>query len=381
MRVLIVMRGESIVGGGGAERRFGRLFAFFAANADPDFNVMLVVNKALAEGLIASRIVERDAEGLIHPEEDMGIPAFNRWLIRTVRHHQPDVVHLVLIQKSLLPFYLWLRANEPVVVVSTLASANLALDGKCSLMDSAVARIVWDKSRTIDSLYPGTEASLRLRRWRRRIRISPCSFTDYSQYRPSPAKANAIVFAGRLIEGKNPMLLVRAIERINHYAPTLFDTWKVAMYGDGPLKKHVISGIDDYGLGSIVTVGCVDSMSSVLSESRVFVSLQSVDNYPSQSLLEAMACENLVIATDVGNTRLLVNESTGILVDTSVHSLSEALCDVMHSWDAYAPRANRARLHAMEAHSIDRFASYLRNIWTQAATSSPARARMYNGGY
>ncbi|HHX26053.1 MAG TPA: glycosyltransferase family 4 protein [Firmicutes bacterium] len=369
MKIFLVMRGTGLDGGGGAERRFGRLFTFFSVNRKPDLDVYLVTNRVLAQRLIMCGIVDSDAERLIYPEEEMGILAFNRWLIHMVRYHRPDVVHLVLIQRSLLPFYLWLLTNRSVVVVSTLASASIALDGRCSLMQAVTAHIVWAKSRIIDSLYPGTEKSIRLTPWKDRVRISPCSFSDYSQYKPSPAKTNTIVFAGRLSEVKNPMLLLRAIANINQSEPDLLARWRVAIYGKGELERDVISFIDKYGLRGSITVASVNSMTSVLSESRVFVSLQHVDNYPSQSLLEAMACENVVIATDVGNTRLLVNENTGILIHPSTYSLSEALSRVMHDWDAYAPCATRARLYVIENHSVDRFASYLLKVWIEGVST------------
>ncbi len=368
MKVFLIMRGKSLAGGGGAERRFARLFRFFQSSRTPNLDVALVTNKALAESLFECGIVKPGTEGLVHPETDMGIPAFNRWLIDMVRCHQPDVVHLVLIQRSLIPFYTWLYADRSANVVSTLASATVALHGNKTLAGSIASRMVWRRSCIIDSLYPDTEMTCQLGRWIPKIRVSPCSFTDYSEYKPAPNKRNVVVFAGRLVECKNPMLLVKAVSILKETSGDSLSGWKVAMYGDGPLKKEVMSQVDLLGLTDIVSVGSAYSLSNVLSESRVFVSLQETDNYPSQSLLEAMACENVIIATDVGHTRLLVNENTGILIDPSLHALAEALRDVICDWNAYADYGVQAREHVMRHHSIDRFASYMINIWNEAAS-------------
>ena len=54
--------------------------------------------------------------------------------------------------------------------------------------------------------------------------------------------------------------------------------------------------------------------SSILNRTAINVQLQEDDNYPSQSLLEGMASGNAIVATDVGLTRRLVDESNGILI-------------------------------------------------------------------
>ena len=71
--------------------------------------------------------------------------------------------------------------------------------------------------------------------------------------------------------------------------------------------------------------GGVADTAKYLKQSKIFISIQKDNNYPSQSLLEAMACENAIIASDVGETRKLVTENEGILVPLSAEKIADAI--------------------------------------------------------
>jgi glycosyltransferase involved in cell wall biosynthesis len=68
--------------------------------------------------------------------------------------------------------------------------------------------------------------------------------------------------------------------------------------------------------------------------------LQHFNNYPSQSLLEAMACGNAVVATNVGETHRLVDETVGLLIEPEAPALAEALNRLLDSPDL--PRMQQA---------------------------------------
>ncbi|PWS21862.1 hypothetical protein DKP78_21375, partial [Enterococcus faecium] len=82
-----------------------------------------------------------------------------------------------------------------------------------------------------------------------------------------------------------------------------------------PLHDVILARLRSLHLTDSVTVQPYADMSEIFSRSSIFVSLQRTENYPSQSLLEAMAARNAVVATRVGETAKLVrHQETGLLV-------------------------------------------------------------------
>lgn len=107
------------------------------------------------------------------------------------------------------------------------------------------------------------------------------------------------------------MLFLRAIPRVLSAFPEAF----FFLFGEGPLQEEIEKETDRLGLRGKVRVEFLPDVGPILSQSKVFVSLQKHNNYPSQSLLEAMACGNAVVATDRGETRRLVTSDLGILIE------------------------------------------------------------------
>ncbi|MBC7292916.1 MAG: glycosyltransferase family 4 protein [Thermoleophilia bacterium] len=291
---------------------------------------------------------------------------FNLYAIKTIRQLRPSVVHLVLIQRSLIPLYLWLWTQRSLRVVVTMALSHLAYRSRVSLSTRATAWIMWQRADAIDSLYPAFVTAAG-RRYRRKITVSPCSFTDTEAFRPAEQKDNVIVFSGRLIDEKNPLLLLRALISLKDMAPQMLRDWRVHILGEGPLERDVRERIVQAGLEGLVTVERVHCTSPYLRRARIFVSLQKTENYPSQSLLEAMSSGCAVIATDVGQTRRLIDEETGLLVPSdSPSELAEALLSLMVDPKRCDALGRAARERVLAEHSLARFAEYLGQLWRRS---------------
>jgi glycosyltransferase involved in cell wall biosynthesis len=96
-----------------------------------------------------------------------------------------------------------------------------------------------------------------------------------------------------------------------------------------------------------------------LASSRIFVSLQDRNNYPSQALLEAMACGNAIVATDVGSTSKLVDSSTGIRVNGTPEEVARALVKLLNHPSQTEQMGEAARKKVTTEHTIEKFTSYL----------------------
>ncbi len=376
-RVLILMRGGRLFGGG-TERRFWRLFQHMR---ETGHDVHLLVNRRLLEclekGTNSSEVEggpdwsNQNPAMNIHVFEDDdnisgtfgSIVRFNLYAIKMYRVLRPSTVHLVLIQKSLIPFYLWLWTQHSLKVVNTMAFSHFAHRSQVSLSTRLTAWLIWQRADVIDSLYP-TFALAAGRRYRHKIAVSPCSFTDPEEFRPAPHKDNVIVFAGRLIDEKNPLLFVKALALLNRADPLYLRDWRAYVLGEGPLERELREEIVQNGLEAIVSIERVHCTSSYLRKARVFVSLQRTENYPSQSLLEAMSSGCAVIATDVGETRRLIDGKTGLLVkNDSPSELADAMSELMADPQRCNALGHAARERVLAEHTLARFAEYMGQLW------------------
>src|SRR2546427_2476180 len=127
-----------------------------------------------------------------------------------------------------------------------------------------------------------------------KIAVPSGSAIDAEQYQPSPAKEPRVVFIGRLIEDKNPVLFLEAMPAILRAVPAA----RFFLLGDGPLRPQVEQALDRLRLRRCVELGFRADLAPVLGKARVFVSLQRQDNYPSQSLLEGLAGGSGPVATE-----------------------------------------------------------------------------------
>lgn len=360
------MRSGSLSGGGGAERRFARA-AQEARRQGHD--VVLVVNRELADDLNRAHIVAGGDPTLCVPSSYVSAIGFNEWLVRTVGYLEPDIIHLPLIQRSLVPFYAWLGVRPRQRVVQSIAWASL-MDHQGAVDQRLLAHYLVQRATLVDVLYPRFLQSTWADKCGERIRISPCSFTDYDLFRPAPCKENIILYAGRLMPAKNPLLLLASVEQLLLEDEQCLSDWRVEIMGDGPLRTSVQEIASSQSFKGKVTVGSSPSLVEAMRGASVFVSLQARENYPSQSLLEAMACEAAVIATNVGDTGLLVTDDTGVMIPPTKGALAEAIRRLVGNSDLRRALGTKARQRVVSEHTIERFTQYLASLWREAAGTS-----------
>ncbi len=123
------------------------------------------------------------------------------------------------------------------------------------------------------------------------------------------------MFAGRLSDQKNLFFMLRHLAQLKQ---TGFQKLKIHMAGDGPLKKELQSFANNVGLsGNIEWHGWVskNKLLEIYQGSDCFINPSFCEGMPN-SVLEAMACEITVIASNVpGNKDALANYKNGFLFD------------------------------------------------------------------
>ena len=191
-----------------------------------------------------------------------------------------------------------------------------------------------------------------------RIRIAPCSFTDYSKCEVGKKESFEIAFASRLEPDKNPIMYLEAVKIISQKFPSL----RFHLLGEGTLVYEIRDFIESNNLKSKLNFMFHKNPAEIFKETSIFISIQSFNNYPSQSVLEAMACGNAVIATDVGDTRLFVNKENGILIKPDLQNLVNAMEQLVTNPGLLKKMGLIARDFVMKNHTIEKAADYYLNL-------------------
>jgi hypothetical protein len=192
-----------------------------------------------------------------------------------------------------------------------------------------------------------------------RLLVAPCSFSDPSVFRPQ-SKSRAVVFSGHFLRQKGVADLRNIIES------GVGRGYEFYVYGD--------SGGDDEGVrfkGWLVEFCkynpwvklCYSSnMAEAYSRARYMVSLQSISNYPSQSVLEALLSGCHVFMSDSGDSRDFGDH--GCITYLGRDDISR-FWDLLDSYDARwnpsMPLA--ARNYVLQSHSVQRYVRHLETLW------------------
>lgn len=186
------------------------------------------------------------------------------------------------------------------------------------------------------------------------ISVAPCSFIDYTKCTPGSKINFEIAFSARLEPDKNPLLYLEAAKEILKKHPDV----KFHLMGEGTLVNEIKSFIETNNLSNNINFLFHKNPPEILAHTSVFVSIQSGTNYPSQSVLEAMACGNAIIASDTGDTKLFINDNNGLLIDLKKESLISALDKLINDKEFALKLGKSAREYAINNHTEEKYIEY-----------------------
>lgn len=174
----------------------------------------------------------------------------------------------------------------------------------------------------IGGLYPWFE---------KKIRIFDLPFVEQKYLQTediSIVKENIVVFAHRLIKRKNPEIYLQAIIPLAKERPE----WRFLLLGRGPLEEVLKKQVLDLYAPENVLIAFEPDLPALLRRSRVFVSLIEPDNFPSQSVIEAMASQNALLLSKTGKSQVFL-ENNGAFTELDVAEVKtnlKALIDSPH---------------------------------------------------
>ena len=184
------------------------------------------------------------------------------------------------------------------------------------------------------------------------------------------AHEKLILYVGRLSPEKGVDFFIRSCAHLN-----ISGQAKLLIVGDGPEKIKLQELARIVGLGSkICWSGSVDDVVDYLQAADLFV-MPSQFEGQSNAILEAMACELPVIATDVaGNNELVSHGDNGLLVAYGDEgALAEAICSLLANGQQARELAARAHTCVLERHNlqdvIERFEALYDSLQTRREQS------------
>jgi glycosyltransferase involved in cell wall biosynthesis len=118
--------------------------------------------------------------------------------------------------------------------------------------------------------------------------------------------------------------------------------------------------------GLPVTIAYSNEPEEILKQSKFFFSLQLHNNFPSRSLIEAMAAGNIPIVTDVGKSRWLAKPEFSFYVPEHfsekdiLHAGSEIFCEGEKS---LAEKSRMARQFVVNEHTVEKMRDYYLSLY------------------
>lgn len=210
---------------------------------------------------------------------------------------------------------------------------------------------------------PSVAASLRKRFNNRRIIEAPILFPSIdpieSRKPEIEKKEKRIVFAHRLIPRKNGQLFAKVARRFLAVHPD----WRVAIRGKGPDESKMREELNAEILEGKVEFGYVTDIQADLYRSSIFVSIISPDNYPSQSIVEAMIAGNALLLSETGQSCEMFLDGNGDsspLDEDSVVACLKSLVSDAEKLNAMCRRSNEI---ASEKFSQARYLQHLMHVY------------------
>ncbi len=351
---------------GGAEIRFLRIFRELNKLSD-------TVRLIFCEGYLEKVTTFKEFEGFSAFESQIVvIKPYKSYEDKSFNFIYEDLIKLIP-ENSVIHF----NQNFPaslfkVISHKTIYTYNENSISRFSFKDRLFFYLIMLRSNTIDILDPVIYKRLKkMFFFRRNIKLTQAGSLDTKDYNfHFGLKENSIIFSGRFNEQKQVMKFVDSIKTIDFtLSKRGISNLKYYLLGDGPLQLEVESSLLKLSKeGIFVYSGFKKNYKGLLEKSKVFLSIQKFNNYPSNSLMEAMACGAIPITINNGSTKLLAKESFSYYVPENFTSeeLAKAVEVVLTLDDSEArKRSIESRKVIENQYNIQNAAKYYFNLYKE----------------
>lgn len=258
-------------------------------------------------------------------EDRCSIPEMIAWCmaaflptLRSIREWRPDVIHAhFAMPTGLLAWAVHRLTGVPYVVTAHLGDVPGAFFPRDSALFMALEPIagrIWREAARVTGVSSFVSEAGENAYYRPVVMIpNGIELRDAPPARPAPAegKERQLVFVGRLVEQKRPLLLLDAL------APIASLPWRLTIIGDGPLMPEVRERVARLGLENRVTLtGWLPAaeVHRVLSEADIFCMPSESEGLP-VAAVEALKFGLAIVGTDIPGLRdVLAGNVNGLAV-------------------------------------------------------------------
>lgn len=175
-------------------------------------------------------------------------------------------------------------------------------------------------------------------------------------------KSNTILFASRFQPRKNALLFAKVVKRFLVKRPD----WKVLIRGWGPLQDQLEEILCREVESGSVDIGFNPDIWSELLSSRVFISLIEEDNYPSQSVLEAMWAGCALLLSNRGESKAKFIKNNGLVCELEEEDVLESLISITQNIEALTKAGKCSREIVRTRFAPEVYLNELVGLYSQA---------------
>lgn len=366
MKVSIFLITDVENGVGGAEKR---IFGLWVNLQKRGINCRLVIYQKLLDVLLATN---EFADFEKYRRNVLIISPLQGNLIeksRALRHFIEENLSLDEILHFTMYFPLLLRTPNPIVFTDPVSNSAYY-----NLREKAAVYTRMLLSDRIDMLDPARGRSLRKKMfWEpEKVSITSNTFVDLEKYKAleMSKKKDWLVFLGRFEPIKQVVEYARSIPAINKTMRELgLDTCKFFLLGHGTLEEELRNILNQPDFAEIdVEMRYEPQPNEILSQAKIFFSLQKFTNFPSKSLAEALASGCLPVVTDNGTTRKMAKPAFSfyVLEIFSPEILAAKVKEIYElSEEEKQEKSNLAREFAASELSIEKMTDYYLDLYAQ----------------
>ena len=194
-------------------------------------------------------------------------------------------------------------------------------------------------------------------------------YCDSSRFKPVVNKRKLVLFASALVPYKNPMMFVEAVALLSRWG-SLRDGWKFMLCGQGSEIPKIKEAMQYDDLVEWMAIAPpTEYIEHVVNSSRLYVSCQDIDNFPSLAMNEAMASGNAIIARPVGRTDLFVKDGVNgyIAEEDSAHGIAKAMEKYLLKHEKEQEKMQDASVQlTKEVHTAEAFIRQVNEFWDQS---------------
>jgi hypothetical protein len=192
-----------------------------------------------------------------------------------------------------------------------------------------------------------------------KVHVAPCSFSDRQRFHPGK-KIKKIVFSGHFYAEKGIELLRRIL--ITSHS----EGFAISIHGDSvdgnESSEDFKRWLMEYSLAHPhILVEHKSNMAGAYADATVFLSLQTISNYPSQSVIEALYSGCGVVMTRSGDSELF-GYSSYIRYLEPTDSIGKIWECIKHVDQISTTRAEEIASASKKQHSLELYIEFIRNF-------------------